>query len=97
MGGRRAWPPPRERYIQHMKEYKQRQSTKSINGPFLCPKCGKLSLIIKKGKVENGRIEVQAICSCGVNGKVLLKYSPVFTNVDYYNQYIDLISKGLKL
>jgi transcription elongation factor Elf1 len=89
-GGKR-----RTTFSQKMRNYKHSKAMKQINGPFLCPKCGKLSLVIKKGKITNGKIEVQAICGCGVNGKVLLKYSPVFTNVDYYNQYIDLISKGM--
>jgi hypothetical protein len=28
---------------------------------------------------------------CKLNGKILLKYSPVYEEVDYYNHYLDFL------
>lgn len=57
-------------------------------GPYDCPECkmNKLRILVKKQEEE-----VIAVCSCGL--EFPLKYVPAFESIDYYNRFIDQMSK----
>jgi transcription elongation factor Elf1 len=97
MGGRRS--KGKKSLARRLKEYKDAKQRRSVSGPFICPRCGKKTLTIKKGsKRPDGTIKITARCpACGVNGSVFMKYSPIFKAVDYYNFYVDLVSRGEKV